>query len=93
MIDLEVNQQADYAGRTLEELGWREQYGINIAYIKRGDKLIYAPGRNNKLLPFDQVGVIATDNQMQQFKPVFDAKEKVPTGPGAPDTEDIVLQK
>ena len=93
MVDLEVNQQADYAGKTLEELGWREKYGINIAYIKRGDKLIYAPGRNNKLLPFDQVGIIATDNQMHQFKPVFDAREKVPTGPNAPDTEDIVLQK
>src|SRR5690606_23835221 len=63
---------------------------INIAYIKRGDKLIYAPGRNNRLLPFDQVGIIATDDQMQKFKPVFDAVEKF----DAPlDIEDIVLQQ
>lgn len=93
MVDLEVNQEAVYAGKTLEELGWREQYGINIAYIKRGDKLIYAPGRNNKLLPFDQVGVIATDGQMQQFKPVFDAIERTPAGRTSVDAEDIVLQK
>src|SRR6185312_14319519 len=59
------------------ELAWREAYGINIAYIKRGEKLIYAPGRNNRLLPFDHVGIIATDDQMQTFRPVFDAIETV----------------
>jgi CPA2 family monovalent cation:H+ antiporter-2 len=75
MIDLEVNPHAEYIGKTLSELAWREQYGINIAYIRRGEKLIYAPKRNNRLLPFDHVGIIASDDQMQLFKPVFDAIE------------------
>lgn len=92
MVDLEVNQQAEYIGKTLAELAWRERYGINIAYIKRGDKLIYAPGRNNKLLPFDQVGIIATDDQMQQFKPVFDATESL-SAIDHHSVEDIILQK
>lgn len=91
MVDLEVNQQAKYIGKTLVELGWREKYGINIAYIKRGDKLIYAPKRHNKLLPFDRVGIIATDAQMQQFKSVFDATEYVDTEEN--DIDDIALQK
>ena len=75
----------------LEELQWREKYGINIAYIKRGDKLIYAPGRNNRLLPFDHVGVITTDDQMKIFKPVFDAQESVEKTEFPLD--DIILQK
>ncbi|HYG39047.1 MAG TPA: cation:proton antiporter [Cytophagales bacterium] len=91
MVDLEVNQQAEYIGKTLVELGWREKYGVNIAYIKRGDKLIYAPKRHNKLLPFDRVGVIATDLQMQQFKPIFDATEHVDAEEN--DIDDIALQK
>lgn len=91
MIDLEVNPQAEYIGKTLSEIAWREQYGINLAYIKRGDKLIYAPGRNNRLLPFDHVGIIATDDQMQIFKPVFDATEKVEEIDQHLD--DIILQK
>ncbi len=91
MVDLQVNQNADYIGKTLEELAWREKYGINIGYIKRGDKLIYAPSRYNKLLPFDHVGIIATDEQMQQFKPVFDATEAIDTAEY--DVEDIVVQK
>jgi CPA2 family monovalent cation:H+ antiporter-2 len=91
MIDLQVNQNAEYIGKTLEELAWREKYGINIAFIKRGDKLIYAPTRFNKLLPFDNVGIIATDEQMQQFKPVFDSTETIDTIEY--NVEDIVVQK
>ncbi|MEO9004071.1 MAG: cation:proton antiporter, partial [Ginsengibacter sp.] len=69
MVDMEVNPHAQYIGKTLVELSWRELYGINIAYIKRGDNLNYAPGRYNRLLPYDRVGIIATDDQMQNFKP------------------------
>lgn len=91
MIDLEVNPHAEYIGKTLIELAWRERYGINIAYIRRGGKLIYAPGRNNRLLPFDHVGIIATDDQMYSFKPEFDAVESI--DPAEHNLEDIILQK
>jgi CPA2 family monovalent cation:H+ antiporter-2 len=91
MIDLEINPLARYVGKTLEELGWREKFGVNIAYIKRGDKLIYAPGRDNRLLPFDNIGIIATDEQMQAFKPVFDTSEEVNVR--EQDVEDIIVQK
>lgn len=91
MVDLEVNPHAQYVGKTLVELSWRERYGINIAYIKRGDKLIYAPNRNNRLLPFDQVGIIATDDQVNRFKPVFDSAENIEQEEH--DVDDIILQK
>jgi len=91
ILEMEVNPHAEYIGKTLAELAWREQYGINIVYIKRGDTLIHVPGRNNKLLPFDQVGIISTDEQIQIFKPVFDAAENIT--PDEIDTNDIVLQK
>ncbi len=91
IVQLEVGPQAEYIGRTLSELAWREKYGINIVYIKRGEKLINAPVRSSILLSFDQVGIIATDEQMQQFKPVFDALEK--TDSASFDINDIALQK
>jgi CPA2 family monovalent cation:H+ antiporter-2 len=90
IVNLVVNQQAEYIGKTLVELGWRERYGINIAYIKRGEKLIHAPSRGEKLYPFDQVGIIATDEQMQIFKPIFDASEPVENGI---TISDVTLQK
>ena len=91
IILLDVNPEADYIGKTLQELAWREQYGINIVYIKRGERLIHAPDRNNKLLAYDHVGIIATDEQIQQFKPVFEhvAQE----APIEIYEEDIILEK
>jgi CPA2 family monovalent cation:H+ antiporter-2 len=74
IIEMAVNPAADFIGRTLQELSWRERFGVNIVYIRRGDKLIHVPDRNNILMPFDRVGIIATDDQIQSLKPVFDAK-------------------
>ncbi len=91
IVDLEVSQQAKFIGKSLQELTWRENFGINIAYIKRGDKLINTPGGKEILLPFDHIGVIATDEQMQVFKPVFELEEVV--DPDAGNIEDISLQK
>src|SRR5690606_13777458 len=71
IVDMVVDPHADYIGKTLQELAWREQYGVNIAYIRRGDKLIHAPNRDNRIFPHDHVGIIATDDQMQLFKPAF----------------------
>lgn len=91
IVDLEVGQLAVYAGKSLQQLGWREQYGINVIYIKRGEGLIHAPGRDQKVLPFDHVGIIATDDQLQAFTPVFEATE---AANGTPiNIEDITLQK
>ncbi len=91
IVDMVVNQQAPYIGKSLLDLSWREQYGINIAYIKRGEKLIHAPNRDEKLFPLDHVGIIATDEQMQIFKPIFDASEIQEKDNSM--TSDIALQK
>ncbi len=91
IIDMVVPQHAVYAGKPLEQLQWRERFGINIAYIKRGEKLILAPNRNAMLLPFDHAGIIATDDQMHLFKPVFNANEAAINE--TLRLEDIELQK
>ena len=90
IVEMEVNPLATYAGIPLMDLAWREKYGINIAYIKRGEKLIHVPGRHNRLLPHDRAGIIATDDQWQTFKPVFDSKE--PLKINEMDFIDITLQ-
>src|SRR3546814_13442682 len=91
IVDLEVNQQAVYAGKTLKELGWRERLGINVVYLKRGEKLIHAPGRDQKILPFDHVGIIATDDQLQASMPIFNSTDEA--GSENITIEDIALQK
>jgi CPA2 family monovalent cation:H+ antiporter-2 len=75
----------------LFELEWREKYGINIVYIKRGEELIQPPDRNAILLPFDQVGIIATDEQFLIFKTVFESQSNLEIS--LDDVDDIALQK
>ncbi len=76
ITDLEIGQTADYAGKSIEELRWDEEYGINIVYIKRGEELIYVPGPKEKVLPFDHVGIIASDEQIERFMPLFNRKKR-----------------
>jgi CPA2 family monovalent cation:H+ antiporter-2 len=91
IIQLEVPPHAAYIGRKFSELAWREKYGINVVYVKRGDALIGTPSKNAILLPFDKIGVIATDEQIQSFKPYFDARQEESTS--SSDVNDIVLEK
>lgn len=56
-------------GKTLKELSMREQIGVNIAMIRRGDTYnIIAPEREERLYPGDKMFVIGTDEQLEDFK-------------------------
>lgn len=91
IVELEVGPQAPFIGKSLAELAWREKFGINIVYIKRGEKLIHVPTRKEFLLPFDHVGFIATDDQLQAFKPVFDSSDDGESN--GIDIDEIALKK
>ncbi|MDL2323367.1 cation:proton antiporter [Bacteroidales bacterium OttesenSCG-928-A17] len=91
LVDLEIVPEACYAGNTIDELPWREKYGINIVYIKRGEHLIYAPGPDDRLFPYDHIGITASDEDLEVFLPVFNEK-RTQCLPGA-DLEEIVIEK
>ncbi|MBO9203624.1 MULTISPECIES: cation:proton antiporter domain-containing protein [Niastella] len=65
--------ESTVVGKTLVELAWREQYGINIAYIERGSFTITAPARTDVLYPFDKIAVIGTDVQLEQFRSILES--------------------
>lgn len=78
-------------GITLQQLAFRERFGINIAMIKRGDDYtIMAPERNEKLYPGDEVFAIGTDEQLAQFRKQIEASNQ-DYEPAHDD--DIVLKK
>lgn len=55
-------------GMPLEELKWRENFGVNVAMIKRGAFVIQAPDRQERVYPEDVLYVIGTDDQVGAFK-------------------------
>jgi len=71
IVELEIHPLSEHVGKSLLELAWRESYGINIGYIKRGEAVIHIPDRYQKVYPYDKVGIIATDEQIKTFMPIF----------------------
>ncbi|MFN7046014.1 MAG: TrkA C-terminal domain-containing protein, partial [Flavobacterium sp.] len=91
MADLIIAKESNLAGKTLEELKIREQFGINIAAIKRGDVTINIPIRTERLFPGDEINIIGTDEQVKLFKNFLDKHEI--DEPEAFIKEDIILQQ
>ncbi len=67
-----ISPNAGYIGQRLDELEWREKYGINIARIERGKQILDVPARSERLFPYDRISVIATDEQLQNLKSVVE---------------------
>jgi len=64
----EINPKSPYIGKSLFESKIREEFGVNIAVIERGDLVINVPGRAEYLYPNDKLSVIGTDEQLEKFK-------------------------
>jgi CPA2 family monovalent cation:H+ antiporter-2 len=75
MANFNIALASNIVGKTLEELRIREQFGINIATIKRGDIIINIPLRSERLFPGDEISVIGTDEQVVAFKKYLDQNE------------------
>lgn len=91
MAEFDIAKESNLAGKTLEELSIREQFGINIASIRRGDVLINIPIRTERLFPGDEISVIGTDDQVKEFKIYLDKNEI--DVPEEVEQSDIILQK
>jgi len=72
MANFEIKPESDIGGKSLKDLGWREKFGINVAIIQRGENRITVPGRNEIVYPYDNLSVIGTDEQIQNFNSYLD---------------------
>jgi CPA2 family monovalent cation:H+ antiporter-2 len=72
---------------------------VNVAYIERGNRLIFPPQKDEVIYPYDLLGVIGTDNQLKQFieylQHAFQVSEmnNQLTDLTSPEKEEIDLQK
>ena len=70
--EFEIPQESLIAGKTLLDLKVREELGVNIAIIKRGDLIINIPDKDEKIFPKDILYVIGTDEQVKEFELFID---------------------
>jgi CPA2 family monovalent cation:H+ antiporter-2 len=78
MSTFEIAKESNLAGKTLRELRLREELGINISFIKRGEITIQIPNKTERLFPGDEICVIGTDAQVKQFANYLELNEIEP---------------
>lgn len=91
MAEFEIAKESNLAGKTLVELSIREQFGINIASIRRGEVLINIPSSSERLFPGDEISVIGSDEQVKEFQ-IYLIKNEIER-PEIVEQTDIILQK
>ena len=57
-----------YIGKSLGELSFRQNFGVNVVAITRGDLNIYIPKSSEHIYPQDKLTVVGTDTQLQEFR-------------------------
>ncbi len=87
-----ITTDFDGVGKTLVELKLREEYGVNIAMIKRGLYTINVPDRTERLYPGDDLFIIGTDEQMGAFEQYLDGHSTVNLNYKTPEREVALLQ-
>lgn len=68
-----LSPDSPLVAKTLEESKLKETFGITIGVIERGAKQIFAPQRSERLLPFDKLFLIGTDEQLSKAKEAIEA--------------------
>ena len=77
MAELEISANMPGIGKTLMELAWREKYGINVAMLERGNKVINTPQRSQVIFPGDIISIIGTDDQLDVFRKEMDVAKSL----------------
>ncbi len=91
IVRVKVQSDSSCVGHTLDELRWREKLGINIVMIKRGDRQISVPNKNERLFPDDDIYILGTDFQINRLQ-VTIRPLKDPAPSNGNDTEMVLRQ-
>lgn len=71
LTDFVVDANSECCDKTLIELNLRQVCGVHVVSIIRGDKRINIPGGKEKILPYDKVLVLGTDDQISAVSRLF----------------------
>ncbi len=73
-----VSPYSRYIGKSLGELSFRQEFGVNVVAIVRGDLKIYIPKSSERIYPQDKLAVVGTDGQLQKFRDEIESPQGVP---------------
>ena len=63
-----VSQFSRFVGVSLLESGFRQQYGINVVSLERGESIYDLPPKETIVMPCDRLTIIGTEDQISRFR-------------------------
>ena len=85
LTELVVSPNSPLVAKSLQDSKIKEQFGVTIAMLERGEERILAPTRYELLLPGDRVFLIGTDEQLSAARDTFERKPSGELPPISPD--------
>ena len=68
VAEIAVAKDSQRLGKSLAELQFRQNYGVTVVGIRRGDKQIQTPGSDEKLMENDRLMVIGSTKTIEKLK-------------------------
>lgn len=83
--EIEIPLSSPIVGKTLRELDFRKNTGVNIVTILRGNKKINIPSGDDRLYPSDRIVVVGSDEELQKLmQTIEDRKNELANGDEPP---------
>ena len=76
MAFIEVGAYCPFVGDKLKDSGLRNDYGVSVASIQRGDRSLPLPSIDARIFPGDILGVIGNDEQIKRLNDDIERDEK-----------------
>ena len=76
MAYIEVGAYCPFVGDKLRDSGLRNEYGISVASIHRGDRIMPLPSVDARIFPGDVLEVIGNDEQIKRLNDDIERDEK-----------------
>ncbi|MCH5234439.1 MAG: cation:proton antiporter [Muribaculaceae bacterium] len=76
MAYIEVGAYCPFVGDKLKDSGLRDEYGVSVASIQRGERTMPLPSVNARIFPGDVLGVIGNDEQIKRLNDDIERDEK-----------------
>jgi CPA2 family monovalent cation:H+ antiporter-2 len=72
LSDFVLSPSSVLVAKTLQDSRLKEQFGVTVAMIERGNKKIFAPTRGDLLLPYDRIYLIGNDEQLSAAREMIE---------------------
>lgn len=77
LTHLVVQPDSPFIGKSLSEIGVRDQFGIMVTMIERGQKVILAPRPSEILMSFDRIALIGEDDNLSKFAKLLEKQDQL----------------